>query len=77
MERQLVLSEFPPNIRPEKWHFPMRNRIISGICSGTGYRSKEKKWIIYYCRSCIRMKEEMCYAVPGSILKLLQKEQTV
>ncbi|MBR5767384.1 MAG: DNA-processing protein DprA [Clostridia bacterium] len=30
-ERGTLLSEFPPYSHPEKWHFPSRNRIISGI----------------------------------------------
>lgn len=29
----LLLTEYPPYIGPKKWHFPMRNRIISGISS--------------------------------------------
>lgn len=27
----LLLSEYPPYLGPKKWHFPMRNRIISGL----------------------------------------------
>ena len=30
-----VLSEFPMRYQPDKRSFPMRNRIISGICQGT------------------------------------------
>ncbi|MGA7273200.1 MAG: DNA-processing protein DprA [Acidimicrobiia bacterium] len=26
-----VISEFPPGTRPEPWHFPARNRLISGL----------------------------------------------
>lgn len=30
-EHHLLLTEYPPYMKPEKWHFPMRNRIISGL----------------------------------------------
>lgn len=30
-ENHLLLTEYPPYVGPKKWHFPMRNRIISGI----------------------------------------------
>lgn len=26
-----VVSEFPPGARPEPWHFPVRNRVVSGL----------------------------------------------
>ncbi|WP_335870704.1 DNA-processing protein DprA [Bacillus sp. 2205SS5-2] len=31
----LLVSEYPPNVPPKKWHFPARNRIISGIAMGS------------------------------------------
>lgn len=30
-----VISEYPPGTRPDRIHFPIRNRIIAGICAGT------------------------------------------
>ena len=30
-----ILSEFPPGVNAEKWHFPWRNRIISGLTHAT------------------------------------------
>lgn len=30
-----LLSEYPPGTAAEGWHFPVRNRIISGLCLGT------------------------------------------
>ena len=34
-ERGLVVAEMPPGTEPRARHFPYRNRIIAGICSGT------------------------------------------
>src|SRR5699024_8437654 len=34
-ETGLVLTEYPPSVRPERYHFPERNRIISGLSYGT------------------------------------------
>lgn len=30
-KEQLLVTEYPPYVGVEKWHFPMRNRIISGL----------------------------------------------
>jgi DNA processing protein len=30
-----LISEYPPGTGPRKWHFPARNRIISGLARGT------------------------------------------
>lgn len=33
-EKGCLLSEYPPQTRPAHWHFPERNRIISGMSNG-------------------------------------------
>lgn len=30
-----LLSEYPPGTQPRRYHFPERNRLISGLCRGT------------------------------------------
>ena len=34
-EQGVVLSEYPPATRPATYHFPQRNRLISGLAQGT------------------------------------------
>jgi DNA processing protein len=31
MSEHLIISEYSPDTKPQRWHFPMRNRIISGL----------------------------------------------
>lgn len=31
----VLLSEYPPGSPPDGWHFPVRNRILSGLCVAT------------------------------------------
>ncbi len=35
MQHGVVISEYPPGTEPLGHHFPVRNRIISGLCQGT------------------------------------------
>lgn len=31
----IILSEYPPNTKPDSWRFPYRNRVISGLSKAT------------------------------------------
>ncbi|MDZ5711707.1 DNA-processing protein DprA [Jeotgalibacillus haloalkalitolerans] len=40
---QLLISEYPPYVKPQKHHFPMRNRIIAGCSRGLLITQAEAK----------------------------------
>lgn len=67
MKSQLVLSEYPPHQLPERWHFPMRNRIISGMCRGTFIiEAKGKSGSLITANYAVQEGRDV-FALPGSI----------
>ena len=62
-----VVSEFEPQTRPERTHFPQRNRIISGLSRATiVVEAFEKAGALVTAALCIDQKRDL-YAVPGRI----------
>ena len=63
----LIVSEFPPGTGVEKYHFPMRNRIISGLSEGTVVvQAGASSGAIITAELAVDQQRDV-YAVPGNI----------
>ncbi|MCJ7839628.1 DNA-processing protein DprA [Lederbergia sp. NSJ-179] len=63
----LLVSEYPPIKKPEKWHFPMRNRIIAGLSLGTlVIQAKKRSGSLITADMALDAGREV-YAIPGPI----------
>ncbi|WP_462409256.1 DNA-processing protein DprA [Neobacillus sp. Marseille-QA0830] len=67
MKTQLVISEYPPDTKPQRWHFPARNRIISGMSRGTFIiEAKRKSGSLITANYAVNEGRDV-FSLPGSI----------
>lgn len=66
VDKGLVISEYPPHVPPRRYHFPERNRLISGLSFGTlVIEATEKSGTLITVDQALDQGREV-YAIPGS-----------
>ncbi len=62
-----IVTEYPLGSKPERYHFPARNRIISGLSDGVlVVEAKEKSGTLITVEHALEQGKDV-YAIPGNI----------
>lgn len=62
-----LLSEYPPGTPPYSFHFPQRNRLISGLCRGVLLTEASRRSGSLITASCALDQNRDVFCVPGNI----------
>lgn len=72
-KKHLLITEYPPYVRPERWTFPMRNRIISGLSDAIIVtEAARKSGTMSTVEHALEHGKDI-YAVPGSVTSVLSE----
>ncbi|MFJ7404846.1 MULTISPECIES: DNA-processing protein DprA [unclassified Lysinibacillus] len=66
-ESHLLITEYPPYIKPAKWQFPMRNRLISGLSQALVVTEAALKSGTLITTECALEQGKDVFVVPGPI----------
>ncbi|MEG9296642.1 DNA-processing protein DprA [Mangrovibacillus sp. Mu-81] len=67
MKNHLLISEYPPFTKPQKWQFPFRNRIISGLSNAVLVTEAQKKSGTFITADYALNEGREILCIPGSV----------
>ena len=67
VKRGCVITEFAPGTPPNRFNFPKRNRIISGLCAATLIMEGRENSGALITARCAQEQGRIVYALPGNV----------